>query len=72
MKIKVKFKLQDMWIGLFWKVIEIIDDLEATGISFVSPRGFTLEGRANRILKEVHLYICLIPCFPIHIQWIQK
>lgn len=72
MKIKVKFKLQDMWVGLFWKTIKIIDSFQMTGVSMVSPGGYAVEGTATKVLKETNLYICLIPCFPIHVQWIQK
>ncbi|MHA2092276.1 MAG: hypothetical protein ACW98K_15615 [Candidatus Kariarchaeaceae archaeon] len=35
----LEFKLQDMWIGMFWKC----------------------DGST-----EIDIWICLIPCFPIH------
>lgn len=38
---QLEFKLQDFWIGFFWK---------------------TLGSRAD-------LWICLIPCIPLHICW---
>jgi len=38
-KIRFEFKLQDFWIGLFWKKLE----------------------------NQTDIWICLIPCFPIHI-----
>jgi hypothetical protein len=43
MKIKIEFRLQDLWIGAFW------DNDKENG--------------------EVHLYICLIPMFPIYVYW---
>ena len=49
MKIRIEFKLQDMWVGGFWEKI---------------PYLFRSEG-----LYTVNIYICLIPCFPIHIWW---
>ena len=36
--IRLEFKLQDMWLGLFWKKGD----------------------------REVDIWLCLIPCFPIH------
>ncbi len=43
MKAKLEFKLQDLWIGAFWK-----------------------RDHTNSIQ---HLWICLVPCLPLHIQW---
>gem|GEM_PF-6998890 len=41
--IKIEWKQQDMWIGVFWKDTFIRD-----------------------------IWICLLPCLPIHIRWIPK
>ena len=43
MKIRLEFKLQDMWLGIYW------------------VRKHYFEGSA------MHVWVCLIPCFPIHI-----
>jgi len=40
-RISIEFKLQDLWIGAFWK----------------------------RIGNCVDLWVCLVPCVPIHISW---
>lgn len=40
MKVQFERKLQDMWIGAYWK-------------------------RDNNVL---HIWICFVPCFPLHIQ----
>lgn len=47
MKVRVEFKLEDMWVGVFWRKWEF--------------------GRAIGI----DIWICLVPCFPIHItrEW---
>jgi len=39
--IGVEFKLQDMWIGVYWK----------------------------RTGSYTDVWVCLVPCFPIHITW---
>lgn len=39
--VALEFKIEDLWIGAFWK----------------------------RIGNCVDLYICLLPCLPIHISW---
>ena len=51
MKIKVEFKLQDFWIGGFWKIEEEFGQGES--------------------IAYLHIWICLIPCFPIHIKLIR-
>jgi hypothetical protein len=38
---RLEFKLQDFWVGAFWK----------------------------RIGNCLDLWICLIPCFPLHLCW---
>ena len=46
-KIELQFKLQDFWIGIFWK----------SGFNW--PIGD---------FKLIDIWICLIPCFPLHIR----
>lgn len=41
MKIHVEWKVEDLWIGAFWK-------------------------RSGNVL---HLWICVLPCIPIHMQF---
>lgn len=41
-KAAFEFKLQDFWIGVYWK----------QETNFVN-----------------HAWICVLPCFPLHIQW---
>jgi len=43
MKIKLERKIQDMWIGVYWKNGEYI----------------------------LHIWVCIIPCLPIHIMWMK-
>ena len=43
MKVTIEFKLQDLWIGAYW--------------------------RYDKAYQLQHLYICLIPCIPIHITF---
>lgn len=53
LKIKVEYKLQDMWIGLFWKTEYCKTD-----------------GGDKPFVTDI--WICLIPCFPIHIAKFHK
>jgi len=46
MKLSIEFKLEDMWIGAYW--------------------------RHDIVYGLRHLWICLIPCIPIHITWEDK
>ena len=51
MKIRVEFKFEDMWVGWYW-------------------RNQTIKMPEMQPIKTVHtfdLWICIIPCFPLHI-----
>jgi len=48
----LEFKLQDFWMGVFW------DRRQAD---------FTSIARGAQCIEELHIWICLIPCFPIHL-----
>jgi len=54
MRIRIEFKLQDFWIGIFWKTER---DLYES-----NPR---THQSTDRITTDI--WICLVPCFPIHI-----
>jgi len=43
MRISMEFKLEDLWVGAYW--------------------------RYDEPYKLHHLWVCLIPCVPIHITW---
>ena len=51
-EITLEFKLEDFWIGLFWK----------SKYSYKIPHE---GGELTRHKSE--MWICIIPCFPIHI-----
>lgn len=53
--IRLEFKIQDLWIGAFWK----------RDIGYVINESEYIE---EKVIIQ-HLWICLVPCFPIHIQW---
>jgi hypothetical protein len=52
MDIKLEFKLEDAWVGVFWKH---------------SCRMNEFCGR--KIIKKTDVWICLVPCLPLHITW---
>ncbi len=39
---RIEFKLQDLWVGVFWK----------------------------NTTYQFDVWICLVPCFPLHIGWV--
>jgi hypothetical protein len=55
----LEYKLQDTWIGIFWKNSET-----------VMPQG--APSYALPICKLFDLWICIVPCFPIQIQYINS
>lgn len=50
-KVRIEFKLADFWIGAFWST-EYLDKL---------PPVLVAQER-----KAYHLWVCLLPCLPIH------
>ena len=54
MKARIEFKLEDFWIGAFWKQTTVVRYDKA-------PDGYT----GNR----VDVWICVVPCFPLHLIW---
>ena len=61
MKIRLEFKWQDMWSGMFYKreekEIDLIDSVSGT--------------RDFRVETIRHVWIFILPMFPIHIWWIR-
>lgn len=57
MKIRWEFKKEDCWIGVYWERSDYFLD---TDKSYVYPNG------------QLDIWICLIPCFPIHITKITE
>ena len=47
----VEWKPADLWVGAYW---------DRRRISYV------LEG-AGTVTEEFHLWVCLLPCLPIHV-----
>lgn len=59
-----EFVLRDFWIGVFWKSLYSIG-YEAD-VRYAKPfrKSGTLAERTN-----FDLYVCFVPCFPIHFKW---
>lgn len=58
MKIRIEFKVQDCWIGVFWR--REVDEVTDYG------------GSVAAVFITQHIWICLVPCFPLHIWWTPK
>ncbi len=61
MKISVKFDPHDLWIGVYWKV---------KWQSQEAPPQMGVKVKVQR--RKVHIYICILPALPIHIEWWRK
>jgi hypothetical protein len=59
LKAKFEFKLQDLWIGVFWKKgtdrCSYYDDKNRRPVSLAPER--------------LDIWICLIPCLPLHLKF---
>lgn len=57
-KMRLEFKREDMWIGLFWRrTRELVPDYHPTGAAPMF----------REVTHTLDVWVCLIPCFPLHI-----
>jgi hypothetical protein len=64
MTCRLEFKVNDLWVGCFWRVgpparLWVFTDAEA----HVDPT-------ARR--RRVDLWVCLVPMLPIHLTWYRE
>ena len=58
--ISIEFKLQDVWVGMYWRVSRMIPGPIPIGTPF-SP--------LTKYQRRMEVWICIIPCFPIKVEW---
>ena len=67
MVVKLEFKKEDCWIGVFWRT-EIGNEKISISVVPYYKRAEIEQGLISlRPCKRTDVWICLIPCFPIHI-----
>ena len=54
LKMRLEFKLQDMWLGVFWKTT--VKEYSWNGVEQIDS-------------KITDIWVCLIPCVPLHITY---
>lgn len=70
MKISIEWKLQDFWVGAFWKITPLrlvcyCGDYCDTHNHFSGHGAVPMDQPS----KQVDIWICAIPCLPIHISY---
>lgn len=62
MKIRLELKWQDKWIGVY--------DKKKLEITF-GDMEFSYTGIFYKVIRTwyQHIWICFVPCLPIHIWW---
>ena len=56
MKIRVEFKLEDFWIGVYWR------QTPQTSYDYFNET-------EHLIGWQYDVWVCLLPCLPVHITW---
>ena len=64
MKIKLEFKWQDLWIGVYPEKKLLLSFSEMK----IAPDGIRRYLDTIRTWER-HIWICIVPCLPIHIWW---
>jgi hypothetical protein len=63
MAIRLEFKPQDCWIGIFWKTTRG----HAVGKQF-NPWSFSIDQSALPH-ERIDVWVCILPMLPIHVWW---
>ncbi len=63
--VSIRFVKQDCWIGAYWRE-------SWSHVMYGNPpyRKVTADGRWGR--DWLRVYICIVPCFPIVLEWRNK
>ena len=75
MKVRLEWQRRDCWVGWFWKVShpmmvahQKVEAEEGRAIHYWSP----IAGLSGEPMTQYDLWVCLIPCVPIHLTWFKK
>jgi hypothetical protein len=64
LQIRLEFKLQDLWIGVFWKRVRLLPcKLQDVIKNRIDPATLPV---------QYDMWICLVPALPIHLRWVRK
>jgi hypothetical protein len=63
-KIMLEYKLADLWIGIFWRSDPVYDVSSQEALRNFCNKDFD---RVPVKYYLVNTWLCLIPCFPVHI-----
>lgn len=65
--ISIEFKIEDLWMGVFWhKTPEQIGHVQS--VVFMRPGERPTGGITPVFANNLDVWICLLPCLPIHIR----
>lgn len=63
MRVRIELKWQDAWIGAFWRKTEL--EGKKGDLVYGAVSWYTRE----HLRAQWDLWVCLVPCLPIHISW---
>lgn len=66
-RLSLEYKLADFWIGMF--VDRRYDHVSEVGYHHAGFLQKAFRDPDNWVTSTMDVYVCLIPCFPIHFRW---
>lgn len=67
MRVRLEWKLQDLWVGAYWTKKEISEESATYYDNVIKLPVKTDEYVWKRYTHD--LWVCVLPCLPIHFTW---
>lgn len=67
MQLRFEFKPEDLWVGAFWK--RTVEPAVPVTYYDENKKLVVYDHELVWTRKRVDLWVCLVPCLPLHLTW---